>query len=62
MPKKKSGLTKTERGYCRTIGYYIHDGKRVPRKFRLGSDEAIERVMVVTVPSVADSSATTDLR
>ena len=39
MPKRcAGGLTKTNRGYCRTIGYYSHDHKRVPRKFRLGYD------------------------
>ena len=39
MPKRcTSGLTKTDRGYCRTIGHYVHDGKRAPKKFRLGYD------------------------
>jgi len=35
-----SGLTKTKRGFCRTVGYYLNHGKRVPRKFWLGHDRA----------------------
>src|SRR5690349_12447438 len=41
MPKRcDTGLTKNERGYSRTIGYYIYNGARTPRKFRLGHDRA----------------------
>jgi hypothetical protein len=47
MPKRcDTGLTKNERGYSRTVGYYMHNGKRVPRKFRLGHDRALAKRMV----------------
>jgi hypothetical protein len=35
-------LTKTDKGYCRTIGYYCNaEGRRVPRRFWLGHDRSI---------------------
>jgi hypothetical protein len=42
MPKScPNGLTKTKKGYCRTIGYYRNGrGERVPRKFWLGHDRS----------------------
>jgi hypothetical protein len=42
VPKQcQSGLTRTEKGFCRTVGYYLsNDRRRVPRKFWLGRDRA----------------------
>lgn len=50
MPKQNpSGLTKTERGFCRMIGHYLHNGMRVPRKFRLGHDRTLARQRVEAI-------------
>lgn len=43
MPKTcPSGLTKTDKGYCRTIGYHRNgSGRRAPRRFWLGHDRSV---------------------
>jgi hypothetical protein len=39
-------LTQTKKGFCRTIGHYIYDGKRVPRRFWLGHDRMQAKLKV----------------
>ena len=36
-------MTRGEKGFFRTIGHYILNGKRVPRKFWLGHDRAVAK-------------------